>query len=60
MKKRPLVNNVEFFFGLPSALKENAKRVAGWYGVSEAAFWRTAGRRLLDDLKKGRRGIEFR
>lgn len=60
MSKRPKINDAEFFFALPSALKVDAKRVAGEMGVSEAAFWRTAGRRLLADIRAGKRRIEFR
>ena len=60
MSKRPRVNDAEFFFALPAELKAEARRVAEQFQVSEAAFWRTAGRRLLEDLRKGRRRIEFR
>jgi len=52
-------NDVDFFFGLPSELKDQLKQIAVDRDVSEAAVWRTAGRRLAADVKRGRR-IEFR
>ena len=51
MSKRKLVNDVDFFFALPSALKRKMERVAKRRHVSAAAFARTAIVRLLEDLK---------
>ena len=52
---RPRVNDADFFFALPSDLKEAVRQIAIEEGVSEAAAWRSAGRRLIADVKKGRR-----
>lgn len=76
MSKRKLVNDAEFFFGLPSSLKTKMERAAKRRHVSGAAFARTAIVRLLEDLKaldadpeptptsivrtRGRDGITFR
>lgn len=58
---RPRRNDAEFFFTLPSDLKGEVSRIAAELEISEAAFWRTAGRRLIRDLRAGRgRRIEFR
>ena len=50
MSKRKLLNDADFFFALPSALKTKMLRGAARRSVSAAAFARTAIVRLLEDL----------
>lgn len=76
MSKRKVVNDVDFFFALPSSLKRKMERAAKRRAISAAAFARTAITRLLEDLyvldaepnptprsvvrTRGRDGITFR